>query len=103
MSEIRNLTRNGETFYPLTHVDAVIDNNSNSIGDMVSLLQAEGGNTSYIIGKDSTIQFIDSVNTLPGHTYLITLHQTDWRLFKLYTTSRNLYCEFSCLNLVVGR
>lgn len=25
MSEIRNLTRNGETFYPLTHVDAIVN------------------------------------------------------------------------------
>jgi len=31
MSEIRRLTRNGETFYPLTHIDGVIDRDGNQI------------------------------------------------------------------------
>jgi hypothetical protein len=32
MSEIRNLTRNGETFYPQTHVEGVLDPEGNYIG-----------------------------------------------------------------------
>ena len=34
MSEIRNLTRNGETFYPLTHVDGVIGRNGVPLGEV---------------------------------------------------------------------
>ena len=34
MSEIRNLTRNGETFYPLTHVDAIVSNTGSGIDDV---------------------------------------------------------------------
>ena len=32
MSEIRNLTRNGETFYPLTHVDGVLNRDGTPLG-----------------------------------------------------------------------
>jgi len=34
MSKIRNLTRNGETFYPLTHVDGVIGRNGVPLGEV---------------------------------------------------------------------
>ena len=34
MSEIRNLTRNGETFYPLTHVDGVLGRNGVPLGEV---------------------------------------------------------------------
>ena len=34
MAEIRNLTRNGETFYPLTHVDAIVSNTGSGIDDV---------------------------------------------------------------------
>ena len=35
MAEIRNLTRNGETFYPLTHVEGVLDPEGEYIGNYV--------------------------------------------------------------------
>ena len=46
MSEIRNLTRNGETFYPLTHVDGVIGRNGVPLGEVNGILDVSEYNAS---------------------------------------------------------
>ena len=86
MGEIRNLTRNGETFYPLTHIDGIIDRDNkglviNDIFDVSEynasgdpLVPKEYGSLSSALSDiplakqkpGMTIRFIESVN----HTYL---------------------------------
>ena len=46
MSEIRNLTRNGETFYPLTHVDGVIGRNGVPLGEVNDIFDVSEYNAS---------------------------------------------------------
>ena len=46
MSEIRNLTRNGETFYPLTHVDGVIGRNGVPLGEVNGIFDVSEYNAS---------------------------------------------------------
>ena len=46
MSEIRNLTRNGETFYPLTHVDGVIGRNGVPLGEVNGIFDISEYNAS---------------------------------------------------------
>jgi len=46
MSEIRNLTRNGETFYPLTHVDGVLGRNGVPLGEVNGIFDVSEYNAS---------------------------------------------------------
>ena len=46
MSEIRNLTRNGETFYPLTHVDGVLGRNGVPLGEVNDIFDISEYNAS---------------------------------------------------------
>ena len=46
MSEIRNLTRNGETFYPLTHVDGVLGRNGVPLGEVNDIFDVSEYNAS---------------------------------------------------------
>ena len=46
MSEIRNLTRNGETFYPLTHVDGVLNRDGTPLGEVNGIFDISEYNAS---------------------------------------------------------
>ena len=58
MAEIRNLTRNGETFYPLTCTDAVVDRDGNPleiVNDIFDISEYNASGTPPTLAKYSTL------------------------------------------------
>ena len=58
MAEIRNLTRNGETFYPLTCTDAVVDRDGNPleiVNDIFDISEYNASGTPPVLAKYSTL------------------------------------------------
>ena len=58
MSEIRNLTRNGETFYPLTCTDALIDRDGNPveiINDIFDISEYNASGTPPVLAKYASL------------------------------------------------
>jgi hypothetical protein len=58
MAEIRNVTRNGETFYPLTCTDAVVDRDGNPleiVNDIFDISEYNASGTPPVLAKYSTL------------------------------------------------
>ena len=92
MSEIRNLTRNGETFYPLTCTDAVVDRDGNPveiINDIFDISEYNASGTPPVLAKyaslDLALAAVPETKRKGGMT------------IRYVQTSDNKYVQYRCI------
>ena len=89
MSEIRNLTRNGETFYPLTCSDAVLNRDGEPLGPVNDIFDVSEYNAS---GTPSVLAKYDSLSL--ALAAIPTSKQKGGMTIRYVQTSDNKYVQF---------
>ena len=92
MAEIRNLTRNGETFYPLTCSDAVLNRDGEPLGpvnDIFDVSEYNASGTPPVLAKYESLSL--ALSAIPSGK------QKGGMTIRYVQTSDNKYVQFRCM------